>query len=115
MDQLRDQNARNIRKKIERKSEEVQKEDIIKYPHSNFTETRQIKFMFVKNYTERTISVGWFIWIDGEIAESNPDVFTRIKIEDLEKYKEERTNWANQRIPYLLETMKEFKKIEANQ
>lgn len=70
--------------------------------YNNFTKTRDVHFDVVKNWDDKTYSVAWGLWIDGEIAESNPEIFTRIKPEQLEKYKAKIRRQENERIPSLL-------------
>ena len=70
--------------------------------YSNFTETRNVSFQTSRNWEDKTISVAWFLWIDGEIAYSNPEIWTKVKPENLEKYKAKQMRLCNEKIPSLL-------------
>lgn len=70
--------------------------------YKNFTKTRNVTFEVDKSYRERKYAVRWYLWIDGDIAESTPGIIEYVAPENLERYKAKIMKQENDRLPELL-------------
>lgn len=70
--------------------------------YNNFTKTRKVTFDVWKNYSQRKYNVRWYLWIDGDIAESTPGIIDYVEPEQLERYKAKIMKQENDKIPELL-------------
>jgi len=70
------------------------------YP--NFTETRHVTFDVMKSYEKKKYFVTFYLWIDGNIAYSDPNIGTYIEPSELEVYKSKIRKICNDKIPELI-------------
>lgn len=68
--------------------------------YNNFTDSRKVDFDVVRSWKEKSFSVCWYLWIDGEIADSG--LFIKVLPDDLEKFKARVMRIENEKIPSLL-------------
>jgi len=68
--------------------------------YNNFTDSRKVDFDVVRSWKEKSFLVCWYLWIDGEIADSG--LFIKVLPADLEKFKARVMRIENEKIPSLL-------------
>jgi hypothetical protein len=68
--------------------------------YNNFTEHRKVTFDVSRNWRSKDYSVCWFLWIDGEIADSG--LFIKVLPSELEKFKAKVMRIENAKIPQLI-------------
>jgi len=77
-------------------------------PYDNFKKDIYVDFDVSKDYKEKKYRVIWYLWIDGEIAESNLKTWGElVEPKNLNKYKAKVKRIENERIPNLLKFWKE--------
>ncbi len=79
-------------------------------PYENFSDTRKVEFKLDRDYTQKRYKVIWYLWIDGDIADSNiGGGYDYVNVDDIERYKAKIRRIENAKIPALLKLWEDEK------
>lgn len=81
-------------------TDEQEKPDTVSYgtAYEHLTNGTDVRFYEIKNPDKKEYSVSWALWHNGNILASNPDIYTKVPADQLQKYKAKIRHEQNKRM-----------------